>query len=155
MSDAVYQPRGLYFEDFTIGQEIVTRGRTITEADVVNFAGVTGDYNQIHVDDKFAKAFDFGQRIAHGMLVQSVAVGLAVMSGFIEGTVLAFRELNCKFSKPVFFGDTVHARLEIVEKKAFRRLGGGNVTIKFRVISGDDNVVQRGEWVMLVKSREA
>ena len=155
MSDAVYQPKGYYFEDFEIGQEIVTRGRTVTEADVVNFAGVTGDYNQIHVDDKFAKEFDFGQRIAHGLLVQSFAVGLAVMSGFIDGTVLAFRELTCKFSKPVFFGDTIHTRLEIVEKKAFRRLGGGNVTIKYRVISGDDNVVQRGQWVMLVKSREA
>ncbi|MCB0010029.1 MAG: hypothetical protein KDE04_26365, partial [Anaerolineales bacterium] len=65
-----------------------------------------------------------------------------------------FRELNCKFSKPVFLGDTIHVRLEVVEKKAFRRLGGGNVTMQFRVISGDDEVVQRGEWVMLVKSRE-
>ena len=154
MSQSTYQPRGLYFEDFESGMEVVTRGRTITEADVVNFAGVTGDYNQIHTDAKYAESFDFGKRIAHGLLVQSVGVGLAVMTGFIDGTILAFRELNCKFSKPVFLGDTIHVRLEVVEKKAFRRLGGGNVTMQFRVISGDDEVVQRGEWVMLVKSRE-
>ncbi|MCB0030198.1 MAG: hypothetical protein KDE28_19940, partial [Anaerolineales bacterium] len=98
MSQSTYQPRGLYFEDFEPGMEVVTRGRTITEADVVNFAGVTGDYNQIHTDAKYAESFDFGKRIAHGLLVQSVGVGLAVMTGFIDGTILAFRELNCKFS---------------------------------------------------------
>ena len=154
MSQPTYQPRGLYFEDFEPGMEVVTRGRTITEADVVNFAGVTGDYNQIHTDAAYAESFAFGQRIAHGLLVQSIGVGLAVMTGFIDGTILAFRELTCKFSKPVFLGDTIHTRLEVVEKKAIRRLGGGNVTMQFRVISGDDNVVQRGEWVMLVKSRD-
>lgn len=155
MSEVSYQPRGLYFEDFEIGQEIVTRGRTITEADVVNFAGLTGDYNQIHTDKSFAEAFDFGQRIAHGMLVQSYAVGLAVMTGFIDGTVLAFRELRCKFSKPVFFGDTIHTRLEVVEKKAFRRLKAGNVTLEFLVINSDEETLQSGRWVMLVKNRDA
>jgi acyl dehydratase len=94
----------------------------------------------------------FGKRIAHGLLVQSIATGLAVQTGFIEGTVLAFRELTAKFSKPVFIGDTIRVLLEIVETKALRRLGGGNVTMKYSVINNSDDVVQRGEWIMLVKS---
>ena len=89
-----YKPtaRGLYFEDFAHGRKIVSGGRTITEADVVGFAGLSGDYNQIHMDAEFAAAGPFGQRVAHGMLGFSIASGLAVQTGFMEGTVLAFRE---------------------------------------------------------------
>ena len=96
----------------------------------------------------------FGQRIAHGLLVQSVATGLAVQTGVIEGTVLAFRELNVKFSLPTFIGDTIHVELEITEKKALKRLGGGNITMKYSVINQDGKAMQRGDWVMLVKARE-
>ena len=128
------KPRGLYFEEFTIGQTITTSARTITESDIVTFAGLSGDYNQIHTDAEFAKATPFGQRIAHGILTLSVISGLAVQTGFMEGTIIAFREINeWKFSKPVFIGDTVHATLEITETKALRRLGGGSITIKLNV----------------------
>lgn len=146
-----YQPRGLHFEEFTIGQHLITRARTITETDVVNFAGLTGDFNRIHTDAPYAAQDTFGQRVAHGMLVQSIATGLAVQSGFIEGTVLAFRELDCKFSLPVFFGDTIHVTLEVVDKKLFKRLGGGNVVMQYRVRNQEDKVVQKGSWTMLVK----
>ena len=77
-----------------------------------------------------------------------------MQTGVIEGTVLAFRELHCKFSLPVFIGDTVHAKLEIVEKKVLPRLGGGQVVMKFQVLNQEGKAVQRGNWVMLVKSRE-
>ncbi len=149
-----YQPRGLYFEDFTVGQEMETAGRTITEADIVTFAGLSGDFNLIHTNAEYAAGFIFGKRVAHGMLVQSIATGLMVQSGMIDGTVLAFRELTAKFSLPVFIGETIHVAAKIVETKALRRLGGGNVTIKYGVINQEGKTVQRGEWIMLIKSKE-
>jgi acyl dehydratase len=153
MSDKLYRPRGRFFEEFEIGQQVVTAGRTITESDIVRFAGLSGDYNQIHTDAAFAAGEMFGQRIAHGLLVLSIATGLAVQTGFIEGTVLAFRELEWKFSRPVMIGDTVHAEVEVVELKAMPRLGGGAVTMKVAVLNQSGEVAHRGHWQMLVKSR--
>jgi acyl dehydratase len=153
MTELTYQPRGRYFEQFEIGQQLVTASRTITEADIVNFAGMTGDYNQIHTDAEFAANDTFGQRVAHGMLVQSIATGLAVQSGIIEGTVLAFREQSAKFSLPVFIGETVHVKLEITEIKALPRLGGGTINMKYAIYNQHGKAVQRGDWVMLIKSQ--
>ncbi len=144
--------RGLYFEEFTVGDSLVTSGRTITEADIVNFAALSGDWTSIHTDAEFAKAILFGERVAHGLLVLSIATGLAVRSGVIEGTVIAFRELTWKFSGAVKIGDTVRVRLQIAEKKAMPRLGGGSVTMEAEVLNQRDETVQRGAWVMLVKS---
>ncbi|HSM55552.1 MAG TPA: MaoC/PaaZ C-terminal domain-containing protein [Candidatus Sulfomarinibacteraceae bacterium] len=155
MADTGYQPRGRYFEDFEVGQTIVTAGRTITEGDIVRFAGLSGDFNQIHTDAAYAEAGMFGERIAHGLLVLSIASGLAVQTGMIEGTVLAFRELEWKFSRPVMIGDTVHVVIEVMETKALARLGGGNVTMKVSVLNQRDEVVHRGTWVMLVQSQAA
>ena len=153
MTKLTYQPRGRYFEQFEIGQQLVTAARTITESDIVNFAGMTGDYNQIHTDAEFAAQDTFGQRVAHGMLVQSIATGLAVQSGIIEGTVLAFREQSAKFSMHVFIGATVHVELKITEIKALPRLGGGNINMKYAVYNQHGKAVQRGDWVMLIKSQ--
>ena len=153
MTELTYQPRGLHFEDFEIGHKLVTVGRTITETDIVNFAGLSGDFNEIHTNAVHADQDTFGQRVAHGLLIQSIATGLAVRSGVIEGTVLAFRELDCKFSLPTYIDDTIHVEIEIKEKKAFPRLGGGNITMKYSVLNQHGKKVQRGNWVMLVKSR--
>ncbi|MBI3537867.1 MAG: dehydratase, partial [Chloroflexi bacterium] len=79
----------MHFEDFQPGTEVVTQGRTITEADIVNFAGVTGDFNAIHVDAEFSKTTPFGERIAHGLLGLSVGTGLIMQSGMLDGTVIA------------------------------------------------------------------
>ena len=104
---------------------------------------------------QYAAADTFGQRVAHGLLVLSVASGLATQTGLIEGTVLAFRELDSKFSLPVMIGDTIRVKLEIKETKALPRLGGGSVTMKISVLNQQDQVVQRGNWVMLVKSQQS
>ena len=154
MSELTHKPRGLHFEEFEVGQTILTAGRTITEADIVTFAGLSGDFNQIHTNAAYAADYMFGQRIAHGLLVQSIATGLAVRTGVIEGTVLAFRELDAKFSRPTFIGDTIHVKIEITKKKALPRLGGGNITMKYSVINQDGEVAQRGDWIMLVKAKE-
>ena len=145
-----YSPRGLYFEEFEIGQTVITAGRTVTEADVVNFAALSGDYNQIHTDAEFSRTTPFGERIAHGLLVLSIASGLLAQLGLIEGTIIAFRELSWKFSKVVLLGDTVHVRTEVSGKKALPRLGGGLVILKLRVLNQQNEVVAHGEWQALM-----
>jgi len=149
-----YKPRGQYFEEFEIGQRFYSTGRTITENDIVSFAGLSGDYNQIHTDAQYAENTPYGQRIAHGLLVTSVASGLIAQSGLIEGTVLAFREINnWKFAKPTYIGDTVHVEVEINGTKALRRLGGGAVEIAVFVKNQNDEVVMKGLWTVLIISR--
>lgn len=154
MSPLPASPRGMYFEEFEIGQKVVSAGRTVTESDVVTFAGLSGDYNQIHTDQEYSQKAGFGQRVAHGLLGLSIATGLAVQTGVIEGTVIAFMEIgNWRFSKPVFFGDTIHVEMEVTEVKEMRRLNGGAVTLAVRVINQRDENVMKGDWKMLVSSR--
>jgi acyl dehydratase len=148
------QQRGMYFEEFAPGQKVVTVGRTVTEADVVSFAGLSGDFNQIHTDAAYAKTTPFGQRIAHGVCVLSIASGLAVQTGIMEGTVLAFREINeWKFSNPAFFGDTIHVEMEVLEVKALPRLGAGNVTLALEVFNQDGKSLQKGKWSVLILAK--
>jgi 3-hydroxybutyryl-CoA dehydratase len=146
--------RGLYFDEFVVGQRIITAARTVTESDVVTFAGFSGDYNQIHTDAEFAKATPFKQRVAHGLLCLSIASGLAMRTGVLEGTVLAFREINTwKFSSPVFLGDTIRVELEVLETKALPRLGGGSVVIELSVKNQRGETPMKGTWTVLVTSR--
>jgi len=147
-------PRGMYFEEFAAGQTVITPGRTVTEADVVAFAGLSGDFNQLHTDAEFAKTTPFGQRVAHGLCVLSIVSGLAVQTGVMEGTVLAFREVSeWKFSQPVFIGDTIHAELQVVETKPLPRLGGGLIAIALNVKNQKGETVHRGKWQVLMASR--
>jgi len=147
--------KGLFFEEYEVGQSITSQGRTVTEADVVAFAALSGDWNPMHTDAEFASEHPFGQRVAHGLLVLSIASGLAVRLGFMEETVLAFRELGeWKFSLPVYFGDTVRVRATVIETKPMRRLGGGLVTLKVQILNQDAKVVQRGTWGVLVRGQE-
>ncbi len=148
--------RGLYFEEFQLGQTIITPGRTMTEADIVAFAGLTGDYNLIHTDAVYAQETPFGQRVAHGLLGLSVASGLATRTGVLEGTVLAFREVNeWKFTKPVFIGDTIHAELTVEEAKVLPRVGGGALTLAVEVRNQHGDSTMKGRWTVLVQSRPA
>lgn len=150
-------PTGLYFEEIETGAQLATRGRTITEADIVQFAGLTGDYNPMHTDAEYMKGSAFGQRIAHGMLTLSYAVGQAYQLGFMERTVIAFRGLEMKFSLPVFIGDTLHVELTVGEKKEAARMGGGWVTFDVKIINQNGKTVQSGTWTILLafKPKEA
>jgi acyl dehydratase len=146
----------LFFEDFTLGMKMTTAGRTITEHDVVSFAGLSGDFNQIHTDTEFARATPFGQRVAHGILGLAVASGLAVQTGILGANVIAFREIGeWKFAKPVFLGDTIHVVMEVTETKALPRLGGGSVTLNVHVNNQANETCMRGSWTVLVKNRPA
>lgn len=145
-------PRGLYFEEFEEGVTLVTRGRTVTEADLVQFAALTGDFNPMHTDAEYAKDAFMGQRVAHGMLTLSYAIGQAYQLGILEKTVLGFRGLEMKFSVPVFIGDTIRAELVVKETKAAKRLGGGVVTLDMRILNQEDKVVQKGTLTLLMVS---
>ena len=146
--------RGLYFEEFEMGLKITTSGRTITESDVIGFAGISGDYNQIHTDAVYSKGTPAGARIAHGLLVMSIASGLVVLTSMMEGTVLVFREIkNWKFIKPVYFNNTIHVEVSVVGLKAFRRLGGGLVETEIDVKNQDGETVMKGVWSSLIRSK--
>jgi acyl dehydratase len=154
MSFTPQTPRGLYLEDFEVGQKLVTTGRTITEADIVSFAGLSGDYNQIHTDEEYSRLSPFGTRVAHGLLGLAIASGLVVQTGIMEGTVLAFREItNWKFIKPVYIGDTIHVVVEVLEIKPMPRLGGGVIDIEFNVENQKDETIMRGTWRALFAMR--
>lgn len=146
-------PTGYHFEDYQVGQKMVTRGRTITEADIVQFGSLTGDFNPMHFDAQYMKTHMIGQRIAHGLLTVSYAAGQAYQLGFMEKTVLAFRSMEMKFSIPVYIGDTIHTQITVTDLKEAARMGGGLVTLEIKVVNQDNKTVQKGEWVVLVASR--
>jgi 3-hydroxybutyryl-CoA dehydratase len=154
MNSTISAPRGLYFNQFSAGQKINSPGRTVTESDIVSFAGLSGDYNQMHVDAEYSRSSPFGQRVAHGLLGLAIASGLAVQTGVMEGTVVAFREITeWKFVKPIYIGDTIHVEMEVLETKEFRRIGAGAVIISMNVINQHGDVVMKGIWNTLIALR--
>ena len=154
MSTLINASQGMYFEEFQVGQHMISTGRTVTESDIVTFAGLSGDYNQIHTDAEFSKSTPFGQRVAHGLLGIAIASGLVMRTGVLEGTVLAFREINeWKFKMPVLIGDTIHVELDVKEVKALPRLGGGSVIIELSVKNHHGDVTMKGLWTVLVASK--
>lgn len=121
----------------------------------MNFAGLSGDTNQIHTDAEYSKSTQFGQRVAHGILGLSITSGLAWRTGVLEGTVIAFREIKeWTFIKPIFIGDTIHADMNITEMKAMPRLGAGLVTIQFDVKNQSADTVMKGSWTVLVTNKK-
>lgn len=144
----------LYFEDMKPGQTWTTAGRTVTEADVVNFCGVSGDFNWIHIDAEATKTSPFGQRIAHGLLVLSIATGLRMQSGLFTGTVIAFMGIEeWKFKQIVLIGDTVRSRVEVVEAKETSKPDRGVVKQRVQILNQRDEVVQEGYFVTMMKRK--
>ncbi len=147
--------QGLYYEDYIVGASISSQGRTVTESDIVGFAMLSGDWNPLHTDAQAAQATPYGERIAHGLLVLSIATGLAERLGFMHQTVLGFMGLEWQFRAAVRIGDTVRVQATVAELKPMPRLGGGYVTFKVQILNQEDKTVQRGEWILLIKSRDA
>jgi len=146
-------PRGLFFEQFAPGAVMTSPARTITESDVVVFAGLSGDFNPLHTDAEFARGTAYGERIAHGMLGLAVATGLAARLGVLDGTALAFLAVDWKFRKPILLGDTIAAEMDVARTKAMPAMGGGIVTLNVRVTNHRREVVQKGTWDVLVRGR--
>ncbi len=148
-----YKPRGLFFEDFEVGVSHVTVARTITEADVVNFAGLSGDYNPLHTDEEFGKATPFGGRIAHGVLTLAVATGLTNQLAIYEGTTIALMELTVRFTGVVKFGDTVRVILTPKEKREHKKGDRGFVIFDLEVENQRGETVLAGNWTCLQRRR--
>lgn len=149
-----YIPKGRHFDDFAEGEVIVTASRTVTEADVVAFAGLSGDYNALHTDATFAAATPFKERVAHGMLVASIATGLANQAGVFEGTTLALLGMSAKWPAPVKFGDTIHLEITVTGKKASSSKPDRGVVTMTKVAKNQrGEAVMESEWTVLMKRK--
>lgn len=146
----------LYFEDLEPGQTFVSTGRTITEADVVNFAGLSGDFNQIHLDAEAAKRTMYGQRVAYGVLGLSIATGLLDRIGLFRESMAAMLGIESwTFAHPIFIGDTVHLKLTIESTRLTSRGDRGVVRRRMELINQRDEVVQHGIVTVMVLCRSA
>jgi len=135
-------PRGRWWEDFTVGEALVTGRRTVEAGDVSRFAGLTGDFNPLHTDAEFAKTTPFGARVAHGILTLAVSNGQQNLAGWFEGTTLALLGLDrLRFTAPVKFGDTVHTEMTVKERREAQKPDRGVVIFDVTVKN------QRGEAV--------
>lgn len=143
--------RGLTFEQLDLGAVYRSPARTVTEADVVHFAGLSGDFNPLHTDATFAAGTPFGGRIAHGMLVAAMATGMANWTGIFEGTTLALMEQVIQYKGPVRFGDTVHLELTVAEKKETSKADRGIVFFDTQVLNQDGQTVQAGRWTLMMR----
>jgi acyl dehydratase len=145
------------FEDFTVGRRAESPGRTVTEADVVAFAGLTGDYHPLHTDAVYAAATQFGQRIAHGLLGLGLAAGLLARIGLLAPSVLALLGVrDWRFVAPVPLGETVRARAVVrAARPSADQPDRGVVTLEVELVRADEVVAQRGELTLLVRRRAA
>jgi acyl dehydratase len=151
MEEQMSDDRGLTFDEFEIGARVVSQARTVTEADVVAFAGLSGDFNPLHTNVEFGKGTPFGERIAHGMLVMSMATGMANWTGIFEGTTLALMEQVIRYKGAVKFGDTIHLVLEVLEKKPTSKPNRGVIRVATLVYNQRDEIVIDGEWTLMMK----
>jgi len=143
--------RSLYFEDFTVGQKFVTKARTITEADIVNFAGMSWDHNQLHTDAEYAASTLYGKRIAHGLLGVIAHAGLSYE--LTEESLLALLELTWQFKAPIYIGDTIHVEQTVKNLRESRSADRGILTFEKAVINQKDEVVQTGTTTILLAKR--
>ncbi len=143
--------RGLTFEEFEIGAAYESQARTITEADVVTFAGLSGDYNPLHTDAEFAKSTPFGERIVHGMLTVAISTGMSNWTGLFAGTTIALMEQNIQYKNAVKFGDTVRLIMQVTEKRETSKPDRGVVKFAARMLNQRDEVVVDMLWTLLLK----
>lgn len=144
--------KALYYEDLTPDAEYYSIGRTVTEADIVNFAGLSGDFNPLHLDAEFMKQSVFGARVAHGLLVLSMSDGARSELDFLA--IIAILEMeSVKFMKPVLIGDTIRTRIRVLDKRDSSKPGRGVARLLYEVLNQRDEVVQSRVEVLLVEKR--
>jgi 3-hydroxybutyryl-CoA dehydratase len=149
-----FTPQHLYFDDVEVGQEWLSLGRTVTETDIVNFAGLSGDFNPIHLDHEFAKTTPFRRPIAHGLLVFSIASGLGISCPPMR-TLALLKVQEWHFNGPIFIGDTIRVRSTVVNKEVRSRGRRGAITWQRQILNQEGKVVQEGITVTLVQGRAA
>ncbi|MBF6245656.1 MaoC family dehydratase N-terminal domain-containing protein [Nocardia elegans] len=143
---------GIRFDDLQTGMRFDTCRRTVTEADVVNFCGVSGDFHSLHTDAEAMRDSPFGQRIAHGALVLSMVTGLRGRLHMFTDSLLAFAEIRrWRFLAPVFIGDTIRVSNEIIELRPTSKADRGVMVQRVEVFNQHDSRVQEGEIVSILK----
>lgn len=148
----INRPAGRYLEEFTVGDVIETAGRTVTEADIVLFAGLSGDYNPLHTNEEWAKNTPMGSRIAHGILVAAIASGLRMQSRMTEGTAIALLEIKETFLAPTKAGDTIYCRITVEDVKPSKsKTDRGIVNYACDVINQKGDTVIHQDIVVMVR----
>lgn len=148
------QPRGRYFEDFEVGEQLVTPARTITSTDIVNFACLTGDFNEVHTNFEYCKTTPFGEPVAHGPLVYGVIGGLIYASGVNDGTLLGLLGIDqWRMLAPVKHGDTIRVVATVVKKAETSKPDRGVVTFQRQCVKQDGTVVQEMTATLMYKRR--
>ncbi|WP_433518207.1 MaoC/PaaZ C-terminal domain-containing protein [Nonomuraea sp. CA-143628] len=143
-----------HFEDFSLGDMVVSPGRTVDISDISAFAGLTGDHYPLHVDEDYGRGTRFGGRIAHGPLTFSLAVGQVALSGFLGEAIVAFLECqNMRALAPVFPGDTIRVRVEVTGADAGRPKYG-ELRLDYTVLNQKDEEVMRFRMVLLAHRAE-
>jgi acyl dehydratase len=146
----------MYWEEWEIGAEFESPARTVTEADIVLFAGLSGDYNPLHVNEEYAKTTIFGTRIAHGPLVYAITAGLLFQLHLYDDTLIAFLGFeNLKFTGPVRAGDTIHAKVKVLEKRETSRPDRGVMKRELKVFNQRGEMVQEAIQNFLLKRKPA
>lgn len=138
----------------TVGQTVVSPGRTIGEGDVNLFAGLVGDFTPIHIDETFAQASPHGGRIAHGSHSMATAIGMATMTGLFGERVIGLVNLNWDFSGAVKLGDTIRARVTVEALRPTSKPGRDLATYSFEVLNQRDETIQRGRLMVVVRSAQ-
>ena len=148
--------RGLYFEDFEVGQEFSTPARTVTQTDIVNFACLSGDFNDVHTNFEYCKTTPFGEPIAHGPLVYAIMGGLQYASGINDGTVLALLQIDgWRMLSPVKHGDTIRMMSKVIEKKETSKPDRGVVSFEHRCVKHDGTIAQEMRASIMYRRRPA
>lgn len=143
-----------YFEDFAVGDEVMSPGRTVDVSDISLFAGLTGDHYPLHVNEEYGKNTRFGGRIAHGPLTFSLAVGQIALSGFLGNAIVAFLECqDMRALAPVYPGDTIRVRTVVAAAEAGRKPAYGTLRLDYTVINDKDEAVMRFRMVLLARRR--
>ncbi len=146
----------MYFENLVVGSKFRSPGRTIGESDILNFAGLSGDFLPLHTDAEYAKTTPYGQRIAHGLLATIMASGLVNRSELgvaCQTTIMALLGLEWKYQKPILIGDTIHIETEVIAKKETSRPDRGVVTFQRNVVNQRGEVVQVGTLPLMIRRR--
>jgi len=145
-----------YLEDFKVGEKSISAGRTVTETDIIIFASISGDWNELHTNAEYMKNSPFGQRIAQGILILSISSGLALqMRSRPPVEVLAFLGMdNVRFTDPVFIGDTINVESEVIEARPSKsRPDAGILKLKNTVKNQREEVVTTWEAALMVSKR--
>ncbi len=146
------------FEDLEVGDSFTTSGRTVTEADVVNFAGLSADYNALHVDAEFAAGTQHAGRIAHGLLVLAITSGLCTrlpVMKYLEPSILGLADLHCKFRRTCKIGDTLKVRMTVTDKQPGRKPDRGTVTFARVAVNQRGEDVMESVWQIVIRTRDA